>query len=263
MDDFGKQNYKTMNNQLLIDSLKTLGIPNAEATGRNDLNVDGKKISGSAYKLKLGSHKAGKLGRSLHHGTMLLNLDLNALGRYLSPNKKKMQSKGVDSVINRVMNLAEVAPEIDHAKFCASLSDAFAERWAPLRLNKTVLKESELRQIPELMQIYEEYNRWDWRFGKTPDFRHNLEHKFDWALLDVQFNVEKGKIVDGRIFSDCLVPLFIDALNEKIASGQYSYDVEGVTALCNGVAEDFADVNYEQVREVYIPQLREWLAESI
>lgn len=63
-----------------------------------------RKISGSAYKLKLGD-KEGKGKRSLHHGTMLLSLELDALAKYLNPSKAKLQSKGVDSVISRVMNL--------------------------------------------------------------------------------------------------------------------------------------------------------------
>ena len=81
------------------------------------MTVDGKKVSGSAYKLKLGkADGSGK--RSLHHGTMLLDLELGALGKYLNPNKKKLESKGVDSVVSRVMNLKEACPEINHEKFC-------------------------------------------------------------------------------------------------------------------------------------------------
>ena len=108
-----------MNNEVLLKSLERFGIK-GEASGRNDLVVDNKKISGSAYKLKLGRADGGGR-RSLHHGTMLLNLELGALGKYLSPNKKKLESKGVDSVVSRVMNLSEVNPEIDHARFCDSL----------------------------------------------------------------------------------------------------------------------------------------------
>ena len=119
VDDFAKTDFKTMNNEVLLKSLERFGIK-GEASGRNDLVVDNKKISGSAYKLKLGRADGGGR-RSLHHGTMLLNLELGALGKYLSPNKKKLESKGVDSVVSRVMNLSEVNPEIDHARFCDSL----------------------------------------------------------------------------------------------------------------------------------------------
>lgn len=108
-----------MNNEVLLKSLKKFGVK-GEASGRNDLVVDNKKISGSAYKLKLG-RKDGTGRRSLHHGTMLLDLELGALGKYLNPNKKKLESKGVDSVISRVMNLTEANPEINHSKFCEAL----------------------------------------------------------------------------------------------------------------------------------------------
>ena len=55
----------------------------AELKGRNDIVVDGRKISGSAFK-----HTRD---RSLHHGTLLLNLDLEGLARYLTPDKLKLE----------------------------------------------------------------------------------------------------------------------------------------------------------------------------
>ena len=99
--------------------MKSFGIT-GEASGRNDLVVDNKKVSGSAYKLKLG-RKDGSGRRSLHHGTMLLDLELGALGKYLNPNKKKLESKGVDSVVSRVMNLAEINRDINHQTYCSAL----------------------------------------------------------------------------------------------------------------------------------------------
>ena len=55
----------------------------------------------------------------------------------------------------------------------------------------------DLEQIPELMSIYHESEAWDWRFGETPEFSNSLEKKFDWALVDMQFDVEKGVITKG------------------------------------------------------------------
>ena len=116
-----EQDFKTFNNTLLIGSLEQFNIK-AEASGRNDLQVGDKKISGSAYKLKLGRNN-GIGRRSLHHGTMLLNLDLGCLGKYLNPNKKKLESKGVDSVVSRVMNLVEANPLINHENFSTALAE--------------------------------------------------------------------------------------------------------------------------------------------
>lgn len=69
------------------------------------------------------------------------------------------------------------------------------------------------------MEIYEHYSQWEWRFGETPKFKNSFEKKFPWALVDIQFDVEKGKIKSGRVFSDCLVPVFIDMLNDELATG--------------------------------------------
>ena len=91
-----------------------------------------------------------------------------------------------------------------------------------------------------------------------------MEHKFDWALVDLQCDVEHGKIVKGRVFSDCLVPTFIDALNDEIATGELTYDVDGVNQLCDRVLAKFTDdSSAEAIRSTYIPELRQWLSESI
>ena len=143
INDFAKQDFKTMNNEVLLKAIESFGVT-GEASGRNDLTVDGKKVSGSAYKLKLG-RKDGSGRRSLHHGTMLLDLELNALGKYLNPNKKKLESKGVTSVISRVMNLKEAAPTITHDTWNDSLEQAFLAKWEGIAPKKTILSESDLR----------------------------------------------------------------------------------------------------------------------
>ena len=127
INDFSKEDYKTMNNSILINSLNRFGF-NASPSGRNDLHVDGHKVSGSAYKLSLGK-KDGSGKKALHHGTMLLDLDLNALEKYLSPNKLKLISKGVDSVKGRVINLTKLNPSINHDNFCTALAEEFELRW--------------------------------------------------------------------------------------------------------------------------------------
>ena len=151
--DFATQDFKKLNNEVLLNALRELGVE-GKASGRNDLEIDGKKVSGSAYKLKLGT-KDGSNKRSLHHGTMLLDLELNALSKYLNPNKKKLESKGVASVISRVMNLKEAIPEISHASWNQALERAFSAKWADMPVHKTVLREKDLREVPLLMDIYE------------------------------------------------------------------------------------------------------------
>ena len=162
------------------------------------------------------------------------------------------------------MNLKEVAPTIDHQSFCDALETSFSKKWAGLPINKTVLRVADLKKNAKIMELYESSNDWQWRFGQTPDFSNSLEHKFDWALVDVQFDVEKGLIVQGKVFSDCLIPAFIDELNKELATGEITYDVKGVNELCDRVSGSLGgEDSMKPVVETYVPQFRDWLQKSI
>ena len=117
--------------------------------GRNDIVLNSKKvaqnisylknthiiayfilsqISGSAFKINIGKTD-GSNRKTLHHGTMLLGVDGSAVQKYLNPNKKKLESKGIDSVIQRIMNLNEVLPEINHKMLCDAISQSFQNHY--------------------------------------------------------------------------------------------------------------------------------------
>ncbi len=49
--------------------------------------------------------------KTLHHGTILIDTDLEAMQTYLNPNVMKLKSKGVESVKQRVINLKQLIPE--------------------------------------------------------------------------------------------------------------------------------------------------------
>ena len=63
--------------------------------------------------------------KALHHGTMMLDLEVDAAEKYLQVNKKKLVSKGVDSVRARVLNLKEKVPYITHEVYSQALAAAF------------------------------------------------------------------------------------------------------------------------------------------
>ncbi|CAE7232750.1 lplA [Symbiodinium natans] len=109
------------NLETVLGALGRLGVQ-AEKKGRNDLTFEDKKISGSAFK------HAPDRGVSLHHGTVLVDTDLTALQRYLTPDKRKLQAKGIASVGARVMNLRERFPEVSHDSLCDALVAEFRER---------------------------------------------------------------------------------------------------------------------------------------
>ena len=82
----------------LTACLCSLGL-NAEKSGRNDILVDGRKVSGNAF------HQLPD--RSIVHGTLLYSTDLEALTEAIRPPVEKLQRHGVESVRQRVMNLSE------------------------------------------------------------------------------------------------------------------------------------------------------------
>lgn len=78
--------------------LHKIGVE-ATVSGRNDILIDGRKVSGNAfYQLP---------GKSIIHGTLLFNTDFSRLQEAITPSAAKLESKGISSARQRVTNLAE------------------------------------------------------------------------------------------------------------------------------------------------------------
>ena len=111
---------KDRNSQIIIRALASLGV-SAETSGRNDLIVGGFKVSGAAYKLAP--------PRALHHGTLLIDVDMKALAGLLNPNKLKLQSKGIASVASRVKNLKELSSLVSHESLSKAIIESFCSHY--------------------------------------------------------------------------------------------------------------------------------------
>jgi lipoate-protein ligase A len=239
---------KHRNSGIIINALaKYFGIT-AEASGRNDILVSGQKVSGSAYKI------SGK--RALHHGTLLLSVDFNALGSYLNPDKMKLKSKGVASVQARVRNLSELNPAVNHQSICEALIKEFSHTYqAECQVEE--LDPAQLKTIPALHAFYESLKDWNWRFGETPAFEHHMETRFDWGNLDVNMNCQEGRIIDVKIFSDSLIPQMIDELMQSLKGK--TYDKAGIVAAVQEAQRKLADVDCA----AQLQQLQDWLIKTI
>ena len=78
---------------MIILMLGKLGI-DAKTSGRNDILIDGKKISGNAF-----YHIPG---HSIVHGTMLYDTNMENMVGSITPSNRKLISKGVKSVRQRI-----------------------------------------------------------------------------------------------------------------------------------------------------------------
>jgi len=197
---------------VIINALKKLGI-DATLSGRNDMQVGDRKISGSAFR-----HAAD---RSFHHGTLLVNANMQKLGDYLNPHPLKLKAKGIKSVRARVANLVDFNEAINHETLSDAIIEAFCEYHGETAQVEQ-LDEASLAKQPTLNAYYQQMADWDWRFGKTPEFTHHIETRFDWGMMDVHMDVKQAMITEVVIFSDALNVELIDLLKNTLTGVKYN-----------------------------------------
>lgn len=83
--------------KMVVEMLRSLGV-DAGSSGRNDIMIAGKKVSGNAF-----YHTSGK---SIVHGTMLYDTDMENMLNAITPSREKIESKGVESVRNHITTLS-------------------------------------------------------------------------------------------------------------------------------------------------------------
>jgi len=173
----------------VIEYLNTLGVK-AELSGRNDITVDGMKVSGNAQTVKK--------GRIMHHGTLLISLNMGKLVGALRPKELKIESKGIKSVRSRVTNIASYIEDMNVEKFYEGLSQYFLNTVPGLKLYE--FTKEDLNAIEKLVE--EKYSKWEWNFGSSPSYDMEQSRKFDFGLVDVRLNVQNGILKDVFIFGD-------------------------------------------------------------
>lgn len=165
---------------------------NAEKSGRNDLLIQGHKFSGNAF-----YHSQG---HAYHHGTLLVNADLEKLSRYLTPSKAKLEAKGVTSVRSRVANLQAFAPELTCDKLKGYMADAFAQVYGAVPHPVTFDSE----QLQQIRQSAAQLQSWQWLYGTRLPFSFACESRFDWGSIAIQLQVESGVVKAAQVYTDAM-----------------------------------------------------------
>ncbi len=210
----------------MVKALNKIGVP-AEVRGRNDLLLNGKKISGTAQRI----YK----GRLMHHGTLLYDSDLDALESVLQVDSAKITSKGVASIRSRVANIKAHLPagqfEDIHA-FWQALLQAFSEQEpvTPFELTPEMLAEVEALQK-------EKYQSWEWNFGRAPAFQYQNSCRFPNGKLEIQVNVKKGVIQECKLSGDFMGMADLEPLENALAG--IKYHPEDVRAALEGLKLPF------------------------
>lgn len=182
---------------VVLRAVRALGI-DAEASGRNDLTVDGKKFSGNAFRLIKAS--------ALHHGTLLISADQEKIARYLSVSEDKLKAKGVSSVKSRVTNLSEFA-DVSVAAMEKAMIDAFIEEYG-----RAEVEDADTLEFPGLEEKVEEFSRWGWNYGASPKGEIERVRRFNWGSLEVHLTIRGGVVTEAFIYTDAMD----ERLSEKI-----------------------------------------------
>lgn len=209
--------------ELMAEALRTLGVP-AELTGRNDIFVEGKKVSGYARRLEG--------GRALVHGTLLYDVDLTVLQKALDTPVSKMTRKGVKSVKSAVANLKDYLPQCpDVLSFKDAVLGCFdVEPYA--------LSEEQLAGIQALCDG--QFATHEWIYGRSPESSFANRAAFACGTVEADFVVDKGVLRSVRFTGDFLGWKSAGELAEKIEGLPYKREII-LDALKKEHIEDYFD----------------------
>lgn len=184
---------------VIIRALKQFGIE-AKLSGRNDIEVDHKKISGNAF--------MAADNKKLQHGTLLVNIDKDSLGKYLKVSLGKMQAKGVDSVKSRVENITFFNPSVTIDSLKQALKQAF-ETIYELPLQPILPSHS-------LNELIEKYHSYNYLYNKIPDYALIINERLSFGEIQAYVNVVNNYIMDITIFTDAIPLGFIERLKQNL-----------------------------------------------
>ena len=176
--------------QPIVDALQSLGVP-AEFSGRNDLVIDGKKISGNAMMFYE--------NRVLEHGTLLFSSQMADVANALKVDPSKFDDKAVKSVRSRVTNISDHLPRpMTVLEFKDYLMGYIMKQNQMSELqNLTTEEEAIVEQL-----VAKKYQTWEWNYGKSPEYSMNKKIRTKGGSVQVVADVREGRIRDLQFFGD-------------------------------------------------------------
>ncbi len=186
--------------RMVSQALMSLGIA-CSFSGRNDLLCDGRKFSGQAY--------YSEDGFSYHHGTIMIDLDLEVMERVLTPSSLKLDAKGIPSVKSRVVNLKSICPAITAEAVADSLIRCYQDRFGPSAVTIWDFEDKK----PALA---EKYQNKEWNMGKCPDYEASMDISTRRGIFSLKAHVENGRIARAVVSSDSLENLKLHELEQNL-----------------------------------------------
>lgn len=198
---------------MIAGMLRNLGL-DACATGRNDVIIDGRKVSGNSF-----YHIPG---RSIVHGTMLYDTDFTHMANAITPSRSKLESKHVQSVESHITTLSrhlDMSIDEFHAYAIANLTDS------EIRLTRS--------QVDEIEKMSRPYYEPEWIFGRRGSTATTLTRRISGVgEFAIGLDIRDGRIADINVEGDFFLVGDLDAgLLDRLRGVRYvDYEIEHAIA---------------------------------
>ena len=227
--------------QPIVDALQSLGVP-AEFSGRNDLVIDGKKISGNAMMFYE--------NRVLEHGTLLFSSQMSDVANALKVDPSKFDDKAVKSVRSRVTNISEHLPHpMTVLEFRDYLMDFIMKQNQMTELQN--LTDEEEAVVEQLMT--KKYQTWEWNYGNSPNYSRNNKIRTKGGTVQVVADIQKGIIRDIRFYGDFFSEKDPQDLVSQLIG--IKFDKESISNILKNINlyKYFNNVSPEEINQLLTP----------
>jgi lipoate-protein ligase A len=192
----------------MIHALQALGIQ-AELSGRNDILVDGRKVSGYAKRV----YK----DRLMVHGTLMYDVDIETLTYVLTPPTDKLTTKGISSVKSRVVNLKDYLPGIASIRDFSNTIERYLSR--EYQDEELLLTQTQLAEIRAIATS--KFATPEWVYGRSPS--HTITHakRLPCGNVAIHLDIRRGIIAQCSITGDFLGNTPISAIETLLQGCLY------------------------------------------
>ena len=217
----------------IVAALQGLGLQ-AEASGRNDILVEGRKVSGTAQRLTD--------GRILHHGTLLFDSRPEMVAGALQADPAKFRSKGAKSVRSRIGNIRDFLPE---DMTLPAFWDYLKRQLAGDGLVQDALTAEELAAVRQLKA--EKYDTWEWTYGRSPGFDMVNRDYFPGGRLEIGLSVSGGRLTAVQFYGDFLSITDTTPLAQALVGTDYREDAVAAVLAQYPLAAMFGGITGEEL----------------
>ena len=210
----------------VVSALRGLGL-DASLSGRNDITVNGLKVSGSA--------QCVRNGNVIHHGTLLWSADLSEMAGVLRPDPSKLSSKGIKSVRGRVGNMRDMLPPDGPLGRDSGAEDFMNYLLESVPGRRAEFTEEQIAGIRKLALI--KYSTREWNLGERGDFSCRRSRRFPYGRVEVSFEAANGRIVSMTVTGDFFGERSVSEFARRLASSGTAPEYETVLKACGGIGE--------------------------